>query len=366
MLFKIDESCLSAIDKNDEDAIFALDSLAFNRKKGNNIIFAKKKILEDLMKRDCFSLVTRNVFKKMFIKVEGKQYLKNTKKYILIVDEIKGHRLSLVDDKKECKITLKELAKSELSNKTTLITENIEEAKFYNMISKYYTKCNQMKKCNCSFNEHHGGGGTITTVLEQIINKRENMCLCIVDSDKKFPGASNGDTMERVKRLCKNKEEDIWKLFCLDVHEIENLIPIEWVKNVTNDIENIGDCIKFLEHLLNTGDEAIYFFDMKGGIKKSKFICSDKSDYEINKRYNKDENFRNYWESYIIDYNIALNNVNGDFIIPGTCKKLLERIISKYENEFHIEQVEEHLKEKWLELGSVLFAWGCVGERIIS
>lgn len=366
MLFKIDESCLSAIDRNDENAICALSSLALSRKYGHNVIFADRMVLENLINKNCFERPICNIFKKIFINSELKLYWKNINRYVVIVDEIKGDRLSIVEDKEEYKIALNELKSQTIFGKTILLTENIDDAKIYYIISKYYRNCNRINKFDTQFDEQMGGGGTIAKVLESISNKKENHCLCIVDSDKKFPEATCGDTMAKTQAFARNKEQHLWKLCCLDVHEIENLIPIKWIEKVTMDIPNIENCTNFINHLFEKKDESIYYFDMKEGIKSDKFICSNKDDPSAKKKYNKAENFRRYWRQHLDSYNINIDNVSGEYIIPGTCKKLLEKIIKEYGDEICFEEIEDHLKEKWLDIGITVFSWGCVGERIIS
>ena len=86
MIFKIDESCLKAIDLGDEDAIAALEQLALYRRKQRNYIFARKNVLEKLMVQDFFSKPVQSVFYSLLNRgAEDRSYLEGVNKCINIV-----------------------------------------------------------------------------------------------------------------------------------------------------------------------------------------------------------------------------------------------------------------------------------------
>lgn len=364
MIFKIDKSCLNVIEN--EYAIKALNTLAYNREKGRNFIFAEKEVLDILKEKDCLDSLTQKVFKSLFNNSsENKLYFESVNKYINIVEKIDGDRVLKINDKEECNVKLEELSSNNMTDITIIITENGDDYELYKLIAKYYAKSNRIKT-SIWFDLKLGGGSTTSKTLEYEIetNKEfetnKKLCLCIVDSDIKFLNGPAGDTKKSVEKFIKKKTQDFWKVIFLDVHEIENLLPICWMEKCTTDIKTSSETIKFLRYLTDKEKKhkAIYYFDIKNGIKKEKFICKD----EKNKEY------RKFWISYLEDYGIEIDKVEGEHIINGLSQKILSKVVKECIEKNWLDElnpIDEHLKEKWTSVGKDVFSWGCVGNRIL-
>ena len=359
MIFWIDKSCLAKIDRCEDTAVLALEMLALNRIKGKNILLAEKNVLEYLHKKECFSEPTRKLFNSLFQNAaEHMMYLKLVEKYIIIVDEIienkdKGQNLY---EEKGYKVTLQELASLDISNYTELVTENLLDANFYKLTARYYIKSeDKLAKCEVKFDCVQGGGSTIAEVAKQKVKSKNRLFICIVDSDKKYPKCKRGDTCKKVEGFLKKTQEEIWQVLPLDVHEVENLLPISWLKKCSKDIKTSSNTIKFLEHLIEVDknehkDKAVYYFDMKDGITN----------------YNKkNEEFKRFWKPYLKSYGIKLDNLEDDNIIYGFGGKILEKVLNEYENEKIFSDLGQCIEDKWLLLGKNIFTWGCVLGRVI-
>ena len=372
----IDESCLTALNNEEEDAVDALSQLAFHRKKSRNIVIAKKKVLEQLMHVEEFSEMERTVYKTIFNKsVENKIYLHAVSQYILIVPEITGERIQkkqLTDNIQQTiyQITLTELAKSDITDRVNLLTENIEDSEFYKILGKFYGKTCNIKNCTLDFEKRMGGGSTIVKVFEDILKERQKACLCIVDSDQKFFNPSNpviGNTMSNLKKIIDGKNEELWwKVLFLEVHEIENLIPIQWMEELTKDIQDAEQGISFLKYLSTLEDEPspVFFFDIKKGIKAEIFHCSDVNDKDKMKHFQKNELFREYWKKYIDDFGIDIDVIHEGTVIHGICKDILVRVNENKNTLNNLYEIEEYLRKNWMLIGRVVFSWTCVGNRI--
>ena len=368
MIFKIDKSCLDAINNKDRDSIIALDDLASNRRKGKNFIFAEKSVLEALYKAD-ISEGAKQVFYSLFSKSsEDKLYLQAVNKYINVVDKVIEPQIGKNGNKEEFKVELKSLKDSDIYDYTVLITENQNDSEFYKLIGKYYARSKNIIKSKIMFDPKPGGGDTTVKILSVTVNNAtKKLCLCIVDSDKKFPKDTGGDTKKHIEKFIKEHPvQDIWKVIILDVHEIENLLPISYIEKCSKDVSTSSNTIKFLNHLISSYPipEAIFYFDMKDGIKKEKFICKNPNNSEIQKKFNENANFRYYWHNYVISYGININTVSSEHIINGIGKKILEKIIKEFSSQEISLEKDDYLKDKWISLGRDIFSWGCVGDRI--
>lgn len=365
MIFKIDKSCLNAINNKDRDSIIALDDLASSRRKGKNFIFAEKSVLETLYKAD-ISKGAKEVFKSLFNNSsEDKLYWQTVNKYINVVDKVIEPQIEKIGDAEELKVELKSLKDSDIHDYTLLITENQSDCEFYKLIGQYYARSKNIVRTKIMFDLKPGGGDTTVNILSLTVNNEtRKLCLCIVDSDKKFPKDTGGSTKEHIKNFIKKHPvQDIWKVIILDVHEIENLLPISYIEKCSKDIRTSSNTIKFLKDLIDS--EAIFYFDMKDGIKKEKFICKDFGDPTIKKKFYKNENFRSYWEEYVKNYVKDMKNIQDEHIINGFGKKILERIIKEFSSKEISLEEDGYLKGKWISLGRDIFSWGCVGDRIL-
>ena len=352
---------MGALDDRDSNAIEALTMLASYRRQGKNLIFAKRPELEKLRNNEYFNPETKKIFEKIFDEMMEFKNIDNYKinKYINVVREITGERVKKINNKEECQLTLEELACSNMSNLTIIITENNKDYEFYKIIGKYYTKYKGIKSSiDINFESILGGGNTTANVLESKINDERYLCLCIVDSDIKYLKKNlthkKGDTIRKIEKIVKKhiKNNYFWKFIPLTVHEIENLLPICWIENYTQKTSDSEDTINFLKYLIKKEKgayKAIYYFDLKKGIKKEK-LDSDKE-------------YKEYWIKYLYDYNILVDNTSNDHILCGLgdiLSRVLEEKVNILFNELN--QIDDHLEEKWLTLGEDIFSWGCVGE----
>ena len=297
----------------------------------------------------------RDLFKSLFHNAaENRLYFNFVNKYVNVVNE--KNKTQNSDDEKEYKVTLQELAKSDISDYTDLVTENIIDAGFYKLIARYYIKSeDKLAKHKVEFNPVQGGGSTIADVIKQKATDKKRLFFCIVDSDKKYPNCKNGSTFKHVNDFLKETKEEGWQVRFLDVHEIENLLPICWIEKCTKDIKTSTETIKFLKHLIEEdknkhNDKAVYYFDMKDGIKN----------------YNEaTDEFKRFWKPYLKSHCSNLDILEDDYIISGFGGKILSKVLKEYENEKKFSDISQCLKEKWLLLGRDIFTWGCVLGRVL-
>lgn len=143
-----------------------------------------------------------------------------------------------------------------------LLCEDLDDTRFYFALCKEYYGIDYLNTRNA-----RGGGGSSTADnLEQIVNNKDSFCLCIVDSDIKYPGSKDGGTYEAIvnKGLISYPSYEVYKL---SVHEIENLIPIDIIGKHIKKKENC-EFSKRLKAIDINGD-VLKYYDIKEGIKLS-------------------------------------------------------------------------------------------------
>lgn len=374
MLYEIDESCVEALKIKNENVIAFLDELALNRRKCKNIVVAMRNVFLEMAKMEVLSLTARSVYNKLVGKMsERKILLEKTKKFCRIVaSENKKEKMSIIneDEHEIIILNINECSKDDFTMNTLMLAENEEDIIFYKLVGKYFLKKADIGYLNINFEEQNGGGSTISKSLSRIISDEKRMCLCIVDSDKKYKEASPGNTMKNIIDIIDEKVQVYFvEIFPLEIHEIENLIPISIMEKVIdkNNWEKQGlEFIKYLTKIDATEKSPRFYFDLKEGILKSSFILENEKDDEIVKKYRKKKQYREYWKKYIEDFGVEINNDSENVLIKGICKKILEHTL-KYFNaleEIDMIDVEIPVEQKWMEIGEKIYCWGCVGERI--
>ena len=198
---------------------------------------------------------------------------------------------------------------------TAFLCENLDDIKFYMQLAERYFPNTRMISTN-----YHGGGGTTAEVFCHI-KKLKVPCLVILDSDVKYPGCKKGDTAKRCLSRYK-KENGYIEVKMLDVHEAENLLPIEFLKTVAT--SKASTFLKLLE-AKRMLDKLIYL-DIKEGVRKEdvindlnyKSFCEEIYDKLYKKGAN---NFAKY---------IGQKKNDSDYIFVPITSKLLEKYIDSH------------------------------------
>lgn len=377
MLYVIDESCLKFLDTKDEKSICFFEELALNRRKCKNLLVANRKVLDLLAKSEALSLPTKNIYKMLRNRAsEFKLIIENTKKYCRVVAELKDNERIIFEEGHEIiQIIPTESIDKDLTDKTIMLAENTEDIVFYKTIGQYYIKKKNIGNFDIMFEERMGGGDTTNIVLQEIINKRTRMCLCIVDSDKKYKEATCGETMKKILEITSKISHDFFDVVFLEMHEVENLVPLSILRKVSEKILSGKDAVNFMEFLLScdsTQTSPVYYFDLKKGVSKGAFILKEQVDEKTMKKYRKLELYRKYWSVFLEEYGKDINDIgNDEHIVSGISQHLLKHVITvfedmKKEGSFEKFIVDEYIQEYWLNIGEKIFCWGCVGHKIAA
>lgn len=372
MIYEIDESCLETISTGDSNSIAFLEQLALDRRRCKNIIVANRNVLSQLANTPSLSEVSRKIYKVIGNRVsEHKLLLKHAKRYCRIVAENNGTSIINNGGKEIFLLEINEAVSKDFTSKSIMLAENEEDILFYKLLGQYYILQNQMGNIKIDFEPRNGGGSTTYMVLQGILTSRDRMSLCIVDSDKKYASAEPRETMKKVQEIVDGKTRDHFDVIFLDVHEIENLLPLSVLEDIVEKLKIDDKGIEFMKFLLSqdaSKTSPVFYYDVKKGIPRTAYILEDDADDERKRKYRKLEEYRKYWLPYIESFGVKIGTEN-DAIIVGVCDKTLKHALGYFDllrSEKRMETlvVDSHLRETWLEIGEKVYCWGCVGGRI--
>src|SRR5690606_34656920 len=120
------------------------------------------------------------------------------------------------------KIPLSRFLEPEMSEKTRMVSEHLDDCHFYEFIANNFSEHRHLPS-SIAFDLLNGGGDVTFQVFEEKINKKY-IAFAIADSDKREPEAAIGTTGKKVIEIFETyKIENIISCEILPVHEKENL-----------------------------------------------------------------------------------------------------------------------------------------------
>lgn len=364
MLFIIENDIVEA---NDKKFLKCFENLLLGYIEGNHLLFIKPNTVEKI--ESIYGHLMDEKMRSQFISYQESFMYESKVAYKLVSYAIKIVP-NYIQEKKE-KYSNKTIGylhtdkflASATIQKTVFLGENPEDADIYKYFAEEYLK---YKKSNLKvqLRIENGGGNTITDVFKRKIEENIDLCLTILDSDKKFDNDTIGETAKRLKR-------EIDAILTPKVHyhivekcrELENLLPEGfYYKKYAHDV-NKNPIFNKIDSLNKMDKTLIYYIDMKKGLKhfdvrkylQLSHITADKIAYKNTPICSQDLfcNRRDDCRCIVIE-NFG-NHILRDFIqFYKTNYQELKIII----NSSYI-----YLKKIWIYLGRLVFSWGC-GQEI--
>lgn len=151
---------------------------------------------------------------------------------------------------------------------THVIAENLCDIEFFKTILEIYKGATK-KRIHHRFYPILGGGATTARVLESEIKNRKSFVVCVVDSDKHFPGDSTGNTAKMVKSYMDKQSCPCAQYYIMEnVTEVENLVPMKVYEQYVTEAKDrdLIDRFKTIQRINVTDETLLDYFDFKEGI----------------------------------------------------------------------------------------------------
>ena len=234
-----------------------------------------------------------------------------------------------------------------------LLCENLDDTKFYFALCREYFGINFIN----TKNGQGAGGSSLADNLENIVNNQDRFCLCIVDSDIKYPNCDDGGTYVAIlnKNLVPHPSFEVYKL---NVHEIENLIPIDIISKNTND-NNKRKFANRLKEIDNDGD-ILKYYDIKEGIKLASIrFCPEyfKFAKDIFDRFANHSGKKSF-DSYLTSLSRKKSGQVFSQICPGILVKFLS-LDTRFKDRFIY---CDYLRNEWNNIKELVVTFFCARE----
>jgi len=387
MIIHITSELVSEIDRveNDKEKVLFnefLVKLLETVKEGKHIISISKRDLKTLQKYEWVLEenkkrlnVLDSIRNKMFQNLQN--LIKKIKPTDIVMitydtlDKDENHDINYIY------IPFTDFVDSEALQKTTVVSEHIINdgvvyTKFFPEVYKKFIN----SPFPYDLKNEMGGGNPISAVLEKRCKESfVGFYIFISDSDKIVPSKpGNGTTAKKLLKTyneCErtgNKNIFKFKIYILEVRELENLIPLMFLQEY---------CEKFYGNyklLIERDIRVLTFMDIKKGI-----YCYEKEKKKnisiINMSRNK---YKDYFITYISDCDIdscdnpqkffckLLKDTKLDFFDEkNKCEKLLEKFQDKFHNSINDlvniilnECKYEFIRNNWIKIGRIIYSCG--------
>lgn len=261
--------------------------------------------------------------------------------------------------------------------KTTLLGENLDDADIYKIFSDYYIQKNSPNsRLSTKCRVENGGGNTTAPVFSKKIPINEELCLTILDSDRRYPSyAALGQTARRVIKSVKNVNGKL-EASCKDfekisikkstiyvekrTRELENMLPYSFLQESYHCDVNKRKLIEEINNFLENNSMLTYYLDFKKGLSYfdvldeaadwHKLACTDLVDGD-QLQYHSQEH-------------ISKDKCSCK-VIPGLGSKVLTNFIKYVGGKNPLELSElidgsnEIVKSIWNDIGKIVFSWCC-------
>lgn len=233
---------------------------------------------------------------------------------------------------------------SEVLQKPILLTENDDDAKIFVIGAKTYLIRERIGNCDIKLETSLGGGDTTYKIFKKYKDEQIRFVACIIDSDKEHPRAPLGSTAKKFAKLKQGYCEKTY-FQILDCHEIENILPINILKEVAGSTVNSG----------------IIFNNPK--FKSFRKYPDHKKGLTVAEAMSEDAGYRDkYWSDF-------KGFEDHDIICPNFGEKLLANCL-RYLEENGARQASKHIQEEtdndWINIIKTVAEWGVSSKRVIS
>ena len=223
-----------------------------------------------------------------------------------------------------------------------ILAENPNDVEFYAIVTRIIKK---LDKDILAFIPMHGSGYSMSSELVKLQNNQV-LSLAIADSDIKYPHGKVGPTGSAILTAYTN--DKYVKLIIINVHEIENLLPPEFIYERS---ENEGKSL--ISRFIRLGLlDYLRYYDVKSGISLSDITEPDYNTF-ANDIYDHLYNTKKCtYDRYVKQCEIIHKKIHPKFK-DDLVKKFLGLSFNK-QNSYQI-----YFKEEWKRIADVFYQYAC-------
>jgi hypothetical protein len=379
MLFHIDDSvCDSVLSTSASELdIQSLEYLLLGAAEGNHKIVGSRSALRRLAMANGLSLRATKTLERALARVAQEGNLFHRLKTVGEIRATASHipYVSVSGDRRIITFPLRWFDRSGKIQPVTILGENLSDVRICKIIGEVGVVLEGFGYLPFSHVPAHGGGSTVGVVLEEIAS-RDQICICVVDSDRVFPNGNVGATASSVARFKNSNYYPLITVMETAGRDLENMLPDVFYRSRYRNHPTYQALITLLEELSqNDQFEIRYHLDIEKGLVLYDILNFTPASPE-----------RIFWESKVsVIASFIGNPVEGlpchglvncpqnsrhacaCPIVNGLPTNVLDDFFdfSQGKNRFvRKSEVDNGVLEEWLRLGAELGSWCCGDDRL--
>lgn len=367
MLFYLTDSLIVENDDAEYKSIFnAVRNLALASENSYHILLGDEKVIE--MVRMWFN--TDPGLRPLFDDIANR-YMFGIPSYLTYyVEVVKGEPQDVREENgvKIAQMKYSDFRETKNVQSTLLIGEDDNDCVFFKFICDWYVRLNKLK-VNYSLNNISGGGENTYREIEKALNN-EQFSLTIVDTDIRYPNQriEKDSTYDKCRKVRGRK--DLYKVLPLNVHEIENIVPHNYIDQLDSwTTEILAKNKQHYDCLIHDAENILPFFDLKKGILLSKINGNVDYTAFAEKCYLQNEMLSGNGIQFSDYCNGNLDKGgkgNKDKIVyRGVFSNILSKLLEKIKDESLSGEPDlfNFQRQCWNEISQTMLNWGCARNK---
>lgn len=269
MLIYLSDEVVKSFDKNKLDSFQSpiIHEIISSHTLGTHFVYGSGMVLKYLSQSPKLSERERQIFTHLYNNRSTIEPHLKTIRHRIIVN-IQECIIKYKNDF-EVEVNLSFFRNTRALNKAYIISEDNDDCNFYCSITE---NLNLIKNnlITLSYSTENGGGDNTATSFDTKAVEKKYITYTILDSDKKFEGDKTGTTYNKVYTKFKKKaDENLAKLYLLNVHEKENLVPPLLYRTL-----NVDQQVAKILYKISIDKEMVHFLkylDLKEGLHSKNY-----------------------------------------------------------------------------------------------
>ncbi len=368
MLFVLHDTLNDKTDDFFESIATAIENIATAAREGKHILVGSRELLQRLSGLSFISPANLASIRKCREQAPEYGNLKHSASDFVQVMPDGEATVDIVNGQRVITVPIRKFADTSMIQETILIGENLLDIRFYKIVARVYASKNKMGKMKIRSDGQFGGGTTTVDLYQKLQDEDERFCLCVVDSDKRFPGSGLGTIAQKIVTIDDNNKTTTRQISLL-CREAENMISLPQLESVCEKEVSRVEALRVLGKIESCDHEARFYIDLKNGLKIANILKLQ------------DKTCRQYWINSISDISSLIGTCKSPCleggeccgeeknckcaIMPGFGEAILKNVVDKLER-YSIPKVAEMISgpviDEWMRVGRIVFSW-CVGKE---
>ncbi len=373
------EDYISSERADEEEVLVALENIAGGRYTGKHLVLGERPTLKAIASWSELGSTARTTYRKIYNESTQSYQLASRFSYRVdvVANDFGGLDSSTSASQIRIQVPVRHFRDNCIVQETMLLSENFRDTEIYEWMARFSARSLGFQSVHLRMSKLGGGGADVAEHYKRCQNEKNRFCICIVDSDRHFPGDRLKATAASVKAI-DDENQPLCMYLYTHGHELENYIPTSWYKILVKDNPNKWPAVEFLERLENSSArEARKFLDMKSGLLLKQVLeAMERQKHPINGAY---------WQELLSIISEVTNDINRECLElqkcqnPGSCKcramvgfgkNVTGTIIALLNSPRGRRQLENALgsttRADWEAMGGQVLAWCCGAQALYA